>query len=253
MKNYKAIIFDLFGTLIHFDETRLPALNFQGQEIHSTTPPLFEIASKIRNGYTLESFHQSLREVSKRQRQEKTARLMEISCLTRMKALLSDLNFPETEQTNQLAKLMKNVHMGWLKKGVYLPEGHFDLLEKLKPSFQLGLLSNFDDARTGYRILEELHIDTFFHSTLFSEEAGWIKPHPSLFDTMLTRMNLQPYQVLFVGDTPDADVMGPKQFGMDTVWINSGSSSFPDTQYRPDFQVTRLSELEAVITHLSTP
>ncbi len=252
MKNYKAIIFDLFGTLIHFDETRLPLLTFKGRQIHCTTVPLFEIASKVQNGYSVESFHQSLMEVSSRLRLEKKTSLNEISCLTRMETLLNELNFPKQEQTNQLARLMKNIHMGWLKKAVFLPDDHFALLEKLKPSFQLGLLSNFDDAPTGYRILDSLGINGFFHSTLFSDEAGWIKPDPHLFEMILKRMGLQPHEALFVGDTPEADIMGSKQIGMDAVWVNTGSASFPGGNYTPDFQVTHLAELETIVTNLST-
>jgi HAD superfamily hydrolase (TIGR01509 family) len=246
MKNYKAIIFDLFGTVVHFDESLLPAFKFQEELFHCTTPPLFEMASRVQNDFSIECFHQALQEIIIRLRKEKTISLKEISCLTRMKALLDHLHFPENEETQGLAFRMKEVHMSWMKRCVYLPDGYRPLLEKLA-SFRLGLLSNFDDTGTGYQILEELKIDQFFHAILFSEEAGLIKPHSDLFTRILTRLNFAPAEVLFVGDTPEADILGPKRIGMDTVWINPGEYSFPEEIPRPDYEIKNIADLEAII------
>jgi FMN phosphatase YigB (HAD superfamily) len=246
MKNYKAIIFDLFGTLVHFDESLLPVFKFQEEVLHCTTLPLFEMASRVQNDYSIDFFHQALQEIIIRLRKEKSISLKEISCLTRMKTLLDHLHFPENEETKALACRMKEVHMGWMKRCVYLPDGYHPLLGKLT-SLPLGLLSNFDDTGTGYQILEELKIDQFFHSILFSEEAGLIKPHSDLFTRILTRMNLDPSEVLFVGDTPEADILGPKKVGMDTVWINPGGYPFPEEIPPADYEIKSIPDLELII------
>lgn len=246
MKNYKAIIFDLFGTVVHFDESILPVFRFQEELFHCTTPPLYEMATRVQNGYSIEFFHNALMETITRLRKEKSVFLNEISCLTRMKRLLDHLHFPENEETAALAFRMKEVHMSWMKKCVYLPEGYQSFLGKLT-SFRLGLLSNFDDTGTGYQILEELKINRFFHSILFSEEAGLIKPHSDLYTRILASLNLAPTDVLFVGDTPDADILGPKKTGMDTAWINPGEYPFPEEFLHPDYEIKSIADLETII------
>jgi FMN phosphatase YigB (HAD superfamily) len=248
MKHYKAIIFDLFGTLVDFDVTLLPPLKLNEEEIYCTTVPLFETASKIHHSGSLEAFHNTLQAVIQRSRDEKKISLKEISCLTRMRTLLEHLRFPENEETRELAVRMKDLHMGLMKKCVFLPGGHLPLLERLKPGFKLGVLSNFDDADTGYRILDELEINHFFESILFSEEAGWIKPNPDLYKVMLRKMNVRPEETLFVGDTPEADIFGPKQYGMDTAWINPEGFPFPGDHIKPDYELRHLSELESIVS-----
>lgn len=246
MKKYQVVIFDLFGTLVHFDVSRLPLFEFQNEEIRCTTQPLYELAFQTQNGYSVDFFHQTLTDIIFRLRNEKSLRLKEFSCLTRMKILLSHLRFPENNETERLAFQMKETHMRWMKQCVYLPEGYRPFMEKLTP-LRIGLLSNFDDTTTGKQILDELDLSRFFHTILFSEEAGMIKPHADLFGQIVARMGVTPSDVLFVGDTPEADILGPKKLGMGTAWINPGQYPFPEVGQSPDIEIKTITELESYV------
>jgi putative hydrolase of the HAD superfamily len=52
-----------------------------------------------------------------------------------------------------------------------------------------------------------------------SAQAGARKPHPSIYATALTALNVEPAQVLFVGDSWGPDVIGPTAAGMAAVHV----------------------------------
>ena len=249
MKKYRAVIFDLFGTLIHFNEKELPVFQFGERKIHGTLQALYDLTTRERNGFSFDRFFEAFSEVSSRHKNEKSLSLREISSVFRMKTVLVErLGFPDNRETDRLAGRMKTTHMRWLKKGILFPIEYRDLLAHLKRSYQLGLLSNFDDSETGHEILADLAIGPYFHSILFSEESGWIKPSRQLYLEILSRMGTLPGETLFVGDTPLADIIGAKGAGMDAVWINPDPKSvFPEKGAKPDFEITRLTELTGII------
>jgi putative hydrolase of the HAD superfamily len=45
------------------------------------------------------------------------------------------------------------------------------------------------------------------------------KPNPEIFQTALEWLQLDAAEAVFVGDTVDADVLGPKAVGMRTVYV----------------------------------
>jgi putative hydrolase of the HAD superfamily len=73
--------------------------------------------------------------------------------------------------------------------------------------------------------------------------VGVAKPHPESFAQLLTRLEMDPHEVLYVGDDPEADVGGARSAGMRTVWMNRKRSSWPDDLRAPDFVVRDCAEL----------
>ena len=51
-------------------------------------------------------------------------------------------------------------------------------------------------------------------------EIGAIKPEPAIYRAMCDPLGCQPSDILFVGDTEDADVDGPRAFGMRAVHLD---------------------------------
>lgn len=78
-----------------------------------------------------------------------------------------------------------------------------EVLEKLRPRFQLAVVSNFDGRLR--MILEHLGISKFFSHIFVSSEIGADKPNPEIFRRALKFMELQPNQALHVGDDPERD------------------------------------------------
>lgn len=65
------------------------------------------------------------------------------------------------------------------------------------------------------RELDALGLLPFFGDCrLTAADAGYIKPHPAVFEAALERIHAQPGEVVFVGDNPEADVAGAQAVGM---------------------------------------
>ena len=78
-----------------------------------------------------------------------------------------------------------------------------DVLEQLRPRFELAIVSNFD-ARLRV-ILERLGISKYFGYVFVSSEIGADKPDPEIFRRALKFLDLPPGDVLHIGDDPERD------------------------------------------------
>src|SRR5438094_379316 len=78
-----------------------------------------------------------------------------------------------------------------------------DVLEQLRPRFELAVVSNFDGRLRV--ILERLGISKYFRHAFISSEIGADKPNPEVFRRALKFLELQPGHVLHVGDDPERD------------------------------------------------
>src|SRR5581483_1375408 len=76
-----------------------------------------------------------------------------------------------------------------------------DVLRALQPRFQLAVVSNFD--RRLRLILRHLNLSRLFSHIFISSELGADKPDPEIFRRALRQINLQPQEVLHVGDDPE--------------------------------------------------
>jgi putative hydrolase of the HAD superfamily len=78
-----------------------------------------------------------------------------------------------------------------------------DALEKLHARFQLDVISNFD-GRLRF-ILGHLGISKYFAHVFVSSELGADKPDPEIFRRAAKLIDLEPNQVLHVGDDSERD------------------------------------------------
>ena len=78
-----------------------------------------------------------------------------------------------------------------------------EVLEQLRPRFQLAVISNFD-GRLRF-ILQHLGISNYFSYIFISSELGADKPDPEIFRRALKIMQLNADEVLHVGDDPERD------------------------------------------------
>ncbi len=88
-------------------------------------------------------------------------------------------------------------------------------LERLAGRYGLGLLSNTQSFDLEF--LEETPLP--LKARLFSFEAGLLKPDRELFGRMAARLDLQPGELLMVGDNLRDDVRGAEAAGMQALLI----------------------------------
>ncbi|WP_084652418.1 HAD family hydrolase [Bosea sp. BIWAKO-01] len=56
---------------------------------------------------------------------------------------------------------------------------------------------------------------------VLSFEVGFIKPQPEIFHCVREELGLRAEQILFIGDTPEADILGPRAVGMHAMTIDA--------------------------------
>jgi putative hydrolase of the HAD superfamily len=101
-----------------------------------------------------------------------------------------------------------------------------DVLLKLRPRFQLGVISNFD-GRLRF-ILEHLGVSKFFSYVFISSELGADKPDPEIFRRALKVIDSEPNQVLHVGDDSDRDWKAASAAGLAIFRLDRPKNSLRD-------------------------
>jgi 2-haloalkanoic acid dehalogenase type II len=115
------------------------------------------------------------------------------------------------------------------------------VLPKLARHFRLAILSNADRDDPLIRKLVGLGYD--FDPILTSEEVGHYKPDRAIFDALLTKLNVPPQEVLLVGDSPKADLVGAHRVHMPVAWINRRGEKLPPGTPPPTYTFPSLHEL----------
>jgi putative hydrolase of the HAD superfamily len=101
-----------------------------------------------------------------------------------------------------------------------------DVLEELRPRFQLAVVSNFDGRLR--IILERLGISGFFKRVFVSSEVGADKPDPEIFRRALKFMQLAAHEVLHVGDDPERDWNAATSAGLQVLKLDRDKNSLND-------------------------
>ncbi len=101
-----------------------------------------------------------------------------------------------------------------------------DVLEELRPRFQLAVISNFDGRLR--LVLQHLGISKFFANVFISSELGADKPDPEIYRRAVRLMNLHPPQVLHVGDDSQRDWAAATAAGLLVFRLNRKRNSLCD-------------------------
>jgi putative hydrolase of the HAD superfamily len=97
------------------------------------------------------------------------------------------------------------------------------VLEALQPQFQLAVISNFDGRLR--LILQHLGISKFFSHIFISSELGADKPDPEIYRRAVSLMDLQPNEVLHVGDDRQRDWEAASAAGLSVFCLDRPRNS----------------------------
>lgn len=111
---------------------------------------------------------------------------------------------------------------------------------------KLGICSNWDWDLD--RLLRQAGIDQLFDSITWSARAGVRKPHRLIYVSALRELDVARERTLFVGDSWQADVVGPARFGIRSVHLNR--SGEPCTETAEHVCIRSLLELQPIITRI---
>jgi putative hydrolase of the HAD superfamily len=114
-------------------------------------------------------------------------------------------------------------------------------LEALRGRFVLIAVTN------GNAKLERIGIDDLFDDCITAGRAGAAKPNRQIFEVAIRAGGAAAHETLHVGDHPEFDVLGARNAGMPTVWVNRRGGEWPDHLPRPDGVVEHVGQLEDVL------
>jgi FMN hydrolase / 5-amino-6-(5-phospho-D-ribitylamino)uracil phosphatase len=113
----------------------------------------------------------------------------------------------------------------------------FPVLDQLKPHYRLGSISN-GNASAGLTPLNE-YFDYFINAADIMAR----KPDIRIYRHFCEQLKVSPEQCLYVGDDPTYDVVGAREAGMQTVWVNRESMTWPEDLQRAEAEITDLNQL----------
>ena len=91
--------------------------------------------------------------------------------------------------------------------------------------------------------LQRCGIADLFDGHVTAIAAGAAKPDARIFAALERMAGVSAEEVLHVGDDPLTDVVGARQAGMQTVWLNRDSRPWPVALAPPARTISTLAEI----------
>ena len=132
-----------------------------------------------------------------------------------------------------------------LSIGHYFLPGAREAVESLSQKYKLYMTSN-GTAWVQRSRLESADIEKFFLDIFISQEIGYNKPAPEYFAGCFAKIpDFDPKKAMIVGDSLSSDILGGKNAGIATCWVNPKHKSAGDIV--PDYEIEDLTQLEALL------
>lgn len=213
----KAIIFDLYGTLIdiHTDEDN----------------PLFWQQMTLFYGYYgahYEDLESAYKEAVKKAVDKEEAEYPDIEILEVFNTLFIDKGIIVDHGTLlQTATTFRLLSTDYIQLYPYAKT----LLEILKKSdLKVILLSNAQNSFT-MNELQLLGIDKEFDRVYISSDYKVSKPDPRFYEVMLEKEHLSVDECVYIGNDHTTDIKGANSIGMDSIYLYTNCSSEMDEPF----------------------
>ncbi len=158
--------------------------------------------------------------------------------------------------TNGLSAAMldaiTHVYMAAIQGHVYPLDHAAETLRALREKgYRVGLISNtFWPGTAHHGDLGRFALLPYLEHLVFSADAGAWKPHADVFQLGMEGLGLTPDETVYVGDSLFFDVWGAQQAGLRAVWIEQSRRWLPDgmDDVTPDATIKQLPDLLDVVS-----
>ena len=136
-----------------------------------------------------------------------------------------------------------------LSVGHWFLPGAEEAVDALSKRYRLFLVSN-GTASVQKGRMTSANLYRFFEKVFVSQEIGHNKPAKAYFDACFAQIpDFDPKKAILVGDSLTSDILGGKNAGVTTVWVNPAHApARPDIL--PDYEIEALSQLQALLDTL---
>ncbi|HET7118652.1 MAG TPA: YjjG family noncanonical pyrimidine nucleotidase [Hanamia sp.] len=144
----------------------------------------------------------------------------------------------------KLARDMSDYYLEILptKKRVF--EYTYEILDYLtKKKYSLHLLTNGFEKTQRIK-LESAHLTGYFKNVVTSETSNSVKPKKEIFEYALQKAKGKMEESIMIGDNLNADILGAKNAGMDSIFVNYINAEGSDD---PTYTIHHLKELESIL------
>jgi putative hydrolase of the HAD superfamily len=123
------------------------------------------------------------------------------------------------------------------------PHVHSTLLDLKMKGVKLAIVTDAPRLRAWLR-LAGMKLTDFFDVVVTHDDTGELKPHALPFETALKELDVQPKDVIMVGDWIERDIEGAKQLGIKTCFARYGAVNHPEGKDSgADYEIDDIKQL----------
>ena len=150
----------------------------------------------------------------------------------------------------ELSSKFWEIHLKMHQKYGKLYDEAVETLKALKAKgYHVGLITDSDNDYLKAQ-LEALGILELFDSITTSEEAGFYKPHPRIFELALEKAKVKGGEAIYIGDNPLKDCVGSRQVDMTSVLLDKKGNK-KELWRECEFVISDLREVLVIIEELN--
>jgi putative hydrolase of the HAD superfamily len=228
---YKHLFFDLDHTLWDFDTNSRQAL----ADIYQS------FSLKAAGVYDFDLFHTLYLGHNERLWERYRKGLLKVDDLRWKRMAVTLLEFKNGDEA--LARKMGTAFLEILPTKKALFPGTVELLDYLQgKKYFLHLITNGFE-KTQKEKLRMSGIDGYFREMITSEGSNSLKPQSEIFEYALAKTGAAKNESVMIGDSPQVDILGAENAGIDQVYVNHTGNTEP---VRATYTVHSLSEMMTI-------
>ncbi|MBL7060569.1 MAG: HAD family hydrolase [Actinobacteria bacterium] len=243
VKKYKAIFFDFGGTLMCAESDNVAHLHMMKEIIQRYNLTAFPEDMLIKYNSYLFTKEMTLLDTNP---EEKSFIPLRESTKKAFKGVLAEYDIqPSKEDFQWFSKLFFENHKKYIK---LFPETLPILRELKKTNLHVGIISDIDNDFQEFQF-KVFGISKIFDSITTSEEVQSYKPESKIFQVAFNKARCRGIESIIIGDSYKKDIVGGKNMGMTTIWVNKFSGSNTDND-KADFIVKDLKDISPILKEI---
>ena len=132
---------------------------------------------------------------------------------------------------------------------VTYPHVHLTLFTLARRGLKLGVVSDAPPLEAWLRLCY-LNLHHIFDAVVTFDDTKERKPSPAPFRSVLSKLQVEPWQTIMVGDWEERDIRGAANVGMRTAFARYGDT-FGTVNSEADFELADISDLIGIIDTLN--